>query len=97
VGQPRSSQRYEPRVRDDEAKLVSRMLELVRRYPRYGYRRITAKLRQEGWPVDFLSAGQPPASLLPKRTSAASWATNIPGCLQQTSTDNNETTNLPKP
>ncbi len=52
VEQPRSSQRYEPRVRDDEAKLVSRMLELVRRYPRYGYRRITAKLRQEGWSVN---------------------------------------------
>ena len=53
VDQPRSSQRYEARVRDDEAKLVARMLELVRRYPRYGYRFITAKLSQEGWRVNF--------------------------------------------
>ena len=52
VDQPRSSQRYQAKVRDDEAKLVSRMLELVRRYPRYGYRFITAKLRQEGWQVN---------------------------------------------
>jgi len=28
------------------------MLELVRRHPRYGYRRITALLRQEDWPVN---------------------------------------------
>jgi len=31
---------------------VSRMLELSRRYPRYVYRMITAKLRQEGWRVN---------------------------------------------
>jgi putative transposase len=29
------------------------MHELVGRYPRYGYRMITAKLRQEGWHVNF--------------------------------------------
>ena len=28
------------------------MLELARQHPRYGYRRITALLRQEGWPVN---------------------------------------------
>jgi transposase InsO family protein len=28
------------------------MLELVRPHPRYGYRRITALLRREGWPVN---------------------------------------------
>jgi transposase InsO family protein len=28
------------------------MLELVRRHPRYGYRRMTALLQQEGWPVN---------------------------------------------
>lgn len=52
VDQPRSSQRYQASVRDDEPRLLARMLELVRRYPRYGYRFITAKLRQEGWPVN---------------------------------------------
>jgi putative transposase len=32
---------------------VSRIHQLVRRYPRYGYRMITAKLRQEGWRVNL--------------------------------------------
>jgi len=31
---------------------VKRMHELVRRHPRYGYRRIWALLRQEGWPIN---------------------------------------------
>ena len=52
VGQSRSSQRYQAKVRDDEPRLVSQMLDLVRRFPRYGYRFITAKLRQEGWQVN---------------------------------------------
>ena len=52
VGQPRSSQRYQAKIRDDEPRLVSQMLGLVRRFPRYGYRFITAKLRQEGWQVN---------------------------------------------
>jgi putative transposase len=52
VGQPRRTQRYAPKRRDDEGKLVGRMLELVRRHPRYGYRRVWALLRQEGWTVN---------------------------------------------
>ncbi len=52
VDQPRSSQRYEAKVRDDEPRLVARMLKLVRQFPRYGYRFITAKLRQEGFAVN---------------------------------------------
>jgi len=54
LGQPRSSQRYEARQdTEEEQRLVARMHELVRKYPRYGYRMITAKLRQEGWRVNF--------------------------------------------
>jgi len=52
LDQPRSSQRYQAKVRDDEAALVKRMLELARQHPRYGYRMIRAKLRQEGWHVN---------------------------------------------
>jgi transposase InsO family protein len=52
VGQPRSTQRYAPRRAEDEEALVARMLELVRRHPRYGYRRIWALLRREGWQVN---------------------------------------------
>ena len=49
LSQPRASQRREPKPRDDEAALVKRMLELVRERPRFGYRRIAALLRGEGW------------------------------------------------
>jgi len=37
----------------EEEKLVRRLHELSARYPRYGYRMLTAKLRQEGWRVNF--------------------------------------------
>ena len=53
IGQPRSSQRYRRRVKDDEPRLVARILELVSEFPRYGYRMITRLLRQEGWTVNF--------------------------------------------
>jgi transposase InsO family protein len=35
-----------------EARLVSRIIELAKRYGRYGYRRITALLQREGWQVN---------------------------------------------
>lgn len=51
---PRSTQRYrsEKGNSEEEQKLVAQMHELVRRHPRYGYRFITAKLRQQGWHVN---------------------------------------------
>ena len=52
VAQPRSTQRYEPQEADDEGPLVARMLELVGAHPRYGYRRIWALLRREGFAVN---------------------------------------------
>ena len=52
VGQPRSTHRYQTRPRDEEQVLVKRMLELVAAHPRYGYRRITRLLRDEGWKVN---------------------------------------------
>jgi putative transposase len=39
-------------MRDDERPLVQRMLALVRRHPRYGYRRIWALLRGDGYRVN---------------------------------------------
>jgi putative transposase len=54
LGQSRSSQRYQAQPKSEEEKnLVQRMHELVVKYPRYGYRFMTAKLRQEGWRVNF--------------------------------------------
>ena len=52
LGQARSTQRHTPRFREDEPRLVSRIVELAREYGRYGYRRITALLQREGWRVN---------------------------------------------
>lgn len=52
LDQPRSTQRYAGQPPDDEARLVARMLELVRERPRFGYRRIAALLQLEGWGVN---------------------------------------------
>lgn len=46
--QPRSSQRYEGKPKDEDARLTKRILELVRRRPRWGYRRIGRLLQREG-------------------------------------------------
>ena len=37
---------------DDESRLVARLIEFATQYGRYGYRRITALLRGEGWRVN---------------------------------------------
>ena len=52
VGQARSTQRHEPYIADDEEMLINRIVELAVQYGRYGYRRITAMLQQEGWRVN---------------------------------------------
>ena len=52
LGQHRSTQRRRPRGRADEERLVADMIELVRQYGRYGYRRIAALLRDAGWQVN---------------------------------------------
>ena len=49
LGQHLSTQRKPSAARDQEVALVRRMLELVARHPRYGYRRVWALLRAEGW------------------------------------------------
>ena len=53
VEQPRSTQRYKAQPKDEEVRLTRRMRELARRHPRYGYRRIAALLRAEGWSVNL--------------------------------------------
>jgi transposase InsO family protein len=52
LGQSRSTQRYEPVASDDELLLTEAIAELARRFGRYGYRRITALLRNRGWRVN---------------------------------------------
>lgn len=50
--QPRSTQRHELLVKDDEQALTNDIVGLSTRFGRYGYRRITALLRGAGWQVN---------------------------------------------
>lgn len=52
LGQPRSSQRFVGRQPEKDRAVRERLLTLSRRHPRYGYRRIWALLRREGWRVN---------------------------------------------
>ncbi len=51
LGQHRSTQRKAPKTADDEAALATAVIDLAKRFGPYGYRRITALLRAEGWRV----------------------------------------------
>jgi len=48
LDQPRTTQRYQPIVADDEELLRAAIVRLAGQYGRYGYRRVTALLRAEG-------------------------------------------------
>ena len=52
IGQLRSTQRYEPTVKNDEEVLTGEIVRLACKYGQYGYRRITELLRREGWRVN---------------------------------------------
>ena len=52
LGQARNTQRRTASVADDEPRLVKRIVWMASEYGRYGYRRITALLRAEGWWVN---------------------------------------------
>ena len=52
LGQHRSTQRKSPRAADDEAALTAAIIVLATSYGRYGYRRVTALLREAGWAVN---------------------------------------------
>ncbi len=52
LGQHRSTQRKIPTTPDDEAALTADIIALALQYGRYGYRRITALLREAGWKVN---------------------------------------------
>lgn len=52
IDQPRSNQRYDKRILDDEELFMQRIIGLASEYGRYGYHRVTALLRNEGWVVN---------------------------------------------
>lgn len=53
LGLNRSTVRYRAKSRDDEARLVAAIRKLSRRHPRYGYRRIHARLVATGWKINL--------------------------------------------
>lgn len=52
IGINRATQRYEKIRKDDEEIIRERIVTLASKFGRYGYRRITALLRSEGWSVN---------------------------------------------
>lgn len=52
VHQPRSTERYPPKLKREEPKLLQAMQEWVQVHPRYGYRRIWALLVRDGWRIN---------------------------------------------
>jgi putative transposase len=47
-----STARPSARCRNDEERLTADIIELARQYGRYGYRKVTALLRDAGWLVN---------------------------------------------
>ena len=52
LGQCRATQRYNLRKGEDEERLRQDVVRLSSEYGRYGYKRITALLNQDGWRVN---------------------------------------------
>ncbi len=52
LGQIRSTQRHIPHLTSEEENLTVEIIKLATRYDRYGYRRIIALLKQQGWKVN---------------------------------------------
>ena len=52
LGQARSTQRHKHPIPQEEQQVTERIIELAKEYGRYGYRRITAMLQNEGWKVN---------------------------------------------
>ena len=53
MGQHRSTQWRRPTQAADEQRLTEAIVDLASRYGRYGYRRIWALLRADGWHVNL--------------------------------------------
>lgn len=52
IGQQRSTQRYRANPKADQPALRADIIRLATKYGRYGYRRVTALLRNSGWRVN---------------------------------------------
>ena len=52
-----ATQRYSVTIADDEEALTRALVQLASRYGRYGYRRVSALLRRDGWGVSQQGGG----------------------------------------
>ena len=52
ISQPRMTQRYKTKRSNKDKALTAEIRRLAKKYKRYGYRMITAKLRQDDWNVN---------------------------------------------
>ena len=52
ISQPRMTQRYKTKRPDKDKALTAEIRRLAKKHKRYGYRMITAKLRQDNWNVN---------------------------------------------
>ena len=77
VGQPRSTQRYHKRPAVDEEYLTARIIELASQYGRYGYRRVTTLLRNEGWIVNQQASRADQAQRGAKRASETAYTRTV--------------------
>ena len=53
LGQVRKTQRRKPSAKDEEVRLAESIIALATKYGRYGYRRITAMLKRDGWQANL--------------------------------------------
>jgi putative transposase len=53
ISQPRMTQHYKPKRYEKDKLLRQEILKLAVKYPSYGYRLITKKLRQSGWQINY--------------------------------------------
>ena len=58
LDQPRSTQRYSPKIRDGEDRLIESMVDLATKYGRYECRRIAAFLQREGMESGATNGGR---------------------------------------
>ncbi|MCH8910462.1 MAG: transposase [Chloroflexi bacterium] len=54
LGQPRATQRLRPKILDDNDPLTRDITDLATRFGRYGCRRVTASLNDDGWHVNHM-------------------------------------------
>jgi putative transposase len=55
LDQHRSTQRRAVKTANDEAALRADIIDLAQRFGRYGYRRITALLKAQGWRCNHMA------------------------------------------